>query len=118
MYQCPSCAGRSITFMHKWLASSAAPARCNRCGCGSAIAIVDASGTLVAATLLITASGFVAAAVNAVYPLALGAVLAVAYYFWRQHRAQLRIVPQQETATAKRSGWVAFLALIFQGFLS
>jgi uncharacterized membrane protein YbhN (UPF0104 family) len=73
---------------------------------------------LVAATLLVTVSGFVAAAVNAVYPLAFGVAFAVAYYFWRQHRAQLSTVPPQETATAKRSAWLGFLALLFPSFFS
>jgi hypothetical protein len=118
MYECPSCASRSITFMHKWLASSAAPARCNNCGSGSAIAIVDSSGTLVAATLLLTVSGFVAAAVNTLYSLAVGVALAVVYYFWSWHLARLRIVPPQETATAKRSAWVGILALLFPSFFS
>ena len=118
MYACRSCASRSITFIHKWLASSAAPARCPNCGSGCAIAIIESSGALVTATVFITLSGFAAAAVGAVYPLALGLGLAVGYYFRRQHRAQLNVVTPQEASTAKRSAWVGMLALLFPSFFS
>jgi hypothetical protein len=118
MYACPSCASRSITFLHKWLSWSAAPAKCSHCGAGCAIAIVDASGIAVAAALFVTFSGFVAVAVHAVYPLLAGVLLATGYYFWRQHRARLMPITAQETATARRSGWVALVAWLLPGFLS
>jgi uncharacterized iron-regulated membrane protein len=72
----------------------------------------------VAATVLVTLCGFAAAAVGAAYPLALGLGLAVGYYFWRQHRAQLSVVSPQEASTAKRSAWVGMLALLFPSFFS
>jgi hypothetical protein len=104
--------------MHKWLSWSAAPARCRACGAQSAIAVVDASGILVGATVLVTACGFVAAAVHAAYPLLIGMALAVAHYFWRQHRAALMVITQEETRTAKRSARLTLLALVFPSFFS
>ena len=71
-----------------------------------------------AATVLVTLSGFAAAAVGAVYPLLIGFGLAVAYYFWRQHRAQLNVVSPQEISTAKRSAWVGMLTQLFPSFFS
>jgi uncharacterized iron-regulated membrane protein len=44
--------------------------------------------------------------------------LAVAYYFWRQHRAPLMVITQEETRTAKRSSRLTLLALLFPSFFS
>jgi hypothetical protein len=118
MYACPSCASRCITFLHKWLSWSAAPAKCSHCGAACAISIDDASGIVVAAALFVTLSGFAAMAMHSIYPVLAGAFLAVGYYFWRQHRAPLMLITAQETATARRSGWIAILASLFPGFLS
>ena len=104
--------------MHKWLSWSAAPARCSACGAQCAIAVVDASGILVGAAALVTACGFVAAAVGAAYPLLIGTAFAVAYYVWRQHRAPLMVIAREETRTAKRSARLGLLALLFPNFYS
>ena len=47
------------------------------------------------------------------FPLLLGCVSALAYYFWRQHVAELAAVSEQEHKTAKRSAWLALLAALF-----
>jgi hypothetical protein len=113
MYTCPSCGARSISFVRKWLSWSAAPARCSGCGVSCAIALVDASAILVGATLLVTLCGFAAAAVHAAYPHVAGVALAIAYYFWRQHRGPLMVIAQEETKTAKRSSRLLLLAFLF-----
>jgi hypothetical protein len=113
MYACPTCDSISVTFMSKWLSSSAAPARCDNCGSSCAIAIFDAAGAVAAAAVLVTLSGFGAIALHAAYPLAIGVVLAVGYYFLRQHRARLIPITSHETTAAKRSTWAAIIALLF-----
>lgn len=118
MCACPNCGAHSISFIRKWLSWSAAPARCNSCGSASAIPIVDASGVLVAAVLVITAGGFLAAAVGSIYPVLLTVVLAVGYYFWRQHRAPLMVITPEESRVAKRSARLSLLVLLFPGFFS
>ncbi|MDN3918847.1 hypothetical protein [Roseateles violae] len=67
---------------------------------------------MAAAILLMTLGGFAAVAVHAAYPLLIGAALAVGYYFLRQHRAPLMPITPDETRTAKRSAWAAFLTLL------
>lgn len=118
MYHCPSCRAQSITFMRKWLSWSASPARCRTCGKGCAIPIVDASETLAASAVVVTLCGFAAVAVQATYPLVLGLGVAVGYYFWRQHRAQLVPITEAELQTAKRSSWLALLVALFPGTFS
>jgi hypothetical protein len=118
MYACPSCSSSSIAFVAKWLSSSAAPAECHTCGKQCAIAIVDASGTVAASALLITACGFIAVALHSVFPLLTGVVLAVAFYFWRQHKAPLFAVTQAEAQNAKRSAWLSCLMMLFPSMFS
>ena len=77
------------------------------------IAIVNSAGIFAAAAVFITLSGFLAVVAHGFYPLGLGILLAVAFYFWRQHRAALVVVTDRENRTAKRSGWVMLLAALF-----
>jgi hypothetical protein len=56
--------------------------------------------------------------VHAIYPLLLGLSVAAAYYFWRQHRAQLVPITDAELQTAKRSAWLALLIALFPGTFS
>ncbi len=83
-----------------------------------AIAIVDASGILVLAVLLITVSGFAAVAIHAAWPVLAGLVSAIAFYFWRQHRAQLLIVTSEETEMAKKSAFALWLLSVFPGLFN
>lgn len=118
MYPCPGCQHRTIAFLRKWLSWPASPAKCNHCGASCCIATVDASGTLAAAAVFITLAGFAAVAAGAAYLLLLGLSLSFAFYFWRQHRAALIRVSEQEAAVAKRSGWLMFLAFVFPSLFS
>ena len=112
MYLCPACNHKTFSFAQKWLASSASPAWCSNCDAGSAIQIVDASGYLAGSIVLLTLAGFVAAWLH--YPLlfALGFAVSVAWYLWRQHKATLVVVAKAEQRAARRSGWLAFLAVL------
>jgi len=98
--------------MRKWLSSSAAPAHCESCGSRCAIAIVDAAGAVVMAIVLITLGGFGAIALHTAYPMLIGVMLALGYYFLRQHLAALIPITSRETNTAKRSTWAAILMLL------
>lgn len=115
MYACPRCRASTISFLHKWLSWSAQPARCSGCGRSCAIAIVDASGILVVAALLITGSGFAAIATHAYWPVVMGVLSATVFYFWRQHRARLVIVTEAESKAAKKSALAIFLCSLFPG---
>lgn len=113
MYQCPSCERETISFLRKWWSSSAAPATCSNCGSRWAIATIDASGILVAATLVVTVGGLSAALARSGYPLLLAACAAVLYYFWKQHRAKLVRISEKEFKAAKRSSALMLLAAVF-----
>ena len=118
MYACPSCQQRTISYLHKWLSWSSSPARCKACGKACAIPIVDSSGFFVAAIVIVTLSGFASVWMQNSFPLLLGCVSALAYYFWRQHVAELAAVSEQEHKTAKRSAWLALLAALFPSFFN
>ena len=82
------------------------------------MAIVDSSGFLVGAVVLVTVSGFASVWLRSVWPLLFGFVLALAYYFWRLHMAGLVPVTEQEHRVAKRSAWAAFVALFLPSWFS
>ena len=104
--------------MHKWLSWSAAPAKCSACGAGCCIATVDSSGVASGCLLSLTLFGFAAVAVQAVYPLAIGFVLAVLIYFYSVHRAKLVHVSPAEMQTAERSAILMVFLWFFPGFFS
>ena len=118
MYACPSCQQRKISFLRKWWSWPASPAQCPNCHSWSAIATVSASGTSVAAIVIVTLSGFAAVAVHSALPLLGGVTGAIAFYFWLQHRAALINVSEEEMKLAKRSNWLLFLAFLFPIFFS
>jgi hypothetical protein len=118
MYRCPDCAKPTITFTRKWLSWNASPAVCIECKRGCTIPTVDASGALASWAVLFTLCGFLAIAVQAVYPLVLGAVAVTSYYFWRQHQAPLHVVSASEQKNAKRSFWLMVLLSLFPRLFS
>lgn len=83
-----------------------------------AIRIVDSSGFFAAAIVIVTLSGFASVWIQSGSPLLLGCVGAIAYYFWRQHAAELAVVSEHEHKTAKRSAWLAFVAWLFPSFFN
>lgn len=118
MYACPSCGQKTISLFRKWRAVAALPARCSSCGQSSAILIVDSTGVVVAAAVLTTLGGFTAVWLQSLWPLIAGLACAIIYYFWRQHTAQLAVVTGNEERTAKRSGWIEFLAVVLLSWFS
>ncbi len=60
-----------------------------------------------------TAAGFAAIALSAGWPLLLGFLGALIYYFWQQHRSPLVLITDREQVVAKRSSWVMLLASLF-----
>jgi len=79
----------------------------------SAMSVIDASGTLVAAILLITAAGFLAVWSGQSWTFILGIGLALCQYFWQQHNRPLAIVSEEEYKIASRSTTAVFLATLF-----
>jgi uncharacterized membrane protein len=67
---------------------------------------------------MLTLCGFIAVAVHAAYPLLLGGVAVVAFYFWRQHRARLVVVSEAAAKLANRSAWAMLLLWIFPSLFS
>jgi hypothetical protein len=113
MYACPSCQSKTISFLRKWCSWPATPVTCSNCKSRWAIATADSSRILVVATVVVTLSGFGAAAVKSLYPLLLGLCLAVLYYFWQQHRTKLTLISDEEFKVAKRTNALMLLAAIF-----
>ena len=118
MYPCPACSAKSFNFPQKWLASSSSPARCRNCGVGSAIQVGNAAGYLAGSLVLLTLAGFAAVWLHSSLVFLLGFIGTVAWYLWRQHKAALVVVSASEQSTAKRSGWLAFLASLVPFWLS
>lgn len=113
LYTCPSCHQASIPFRRKWLSWPSSPARCSACGRASAIAISQASGTLVLAALFVTLSGFASVRLCAAWPLMSGCTVALLWYFWVQHKSPLSVGTEQAHQTARRGVWIALIASMF-----
>ena len=118
MYLCPSCREPTISFLHKWLSWREAPAMCSACHCGCAIAIADAAGIVVFAAVFVTLCGFAAVAVQSAWVVVAGILAATTFYFWRQHKAHLVAISEEETKTANRSAWAMLLLWLFPAFFS
>jgi 4-hydroxybenzoate polyprenyltransferase len=83
-----------------------------------AIGTIDSGGILAVAAVIATLSGFVAAALKSVYPMFLGLILSAVYYIWRQHRAKLIRISDDEFKLAKRSSTLMLLAALFPSLFS
>ena len=118
MYLCPACSEKTISFARKWLASASSPAKCSNCGARSAIQAADAAGYLAGSFVLLTLAGFAAVWLHSSLVFLLGFSGSVAWYLWRQHKAELVVVAATEQRTAKRSGWLALLASLVPSWFS
>jgi hypothetical protein len=118
MYLCPSCREPTISFLRKWLSWREMPALCSSCHRGCAIAISDAGGIVVVAAVFITLSGFAAVAVQLAWVFVVGIAAATGFYFWRQHKAHLVAISDEETKAANRSAWAMLLLWLFPTFFN
>lgn len=118
MYRCPSCNEPTISFLRKWLSWRETPARCSSCKRGCAITIADAGGIVIVCAVFVTLCGFAAVAAHSSLPFVVGIVLAATFYFWRQHKAALVSISEEEIKTANRTFWAMVLLSLFPTFFS
>ena len=118
MYACPSCQAPSISFFRKWLSSPTLPASCSACG-RYAYAHRSSGGVgLVVAAFGITASGFAASAVQALWPLLCGIAAAMIFYVWHWHRTRLETLSPELVSQARKTEAMGALALLIAFFLN
>lgn len=117
MYACPACHARTISYFRKWCSGPTAPAFCSACGRYSHAKYTSGGVGLVAATILITAGGFSAVALQAYWPLLCGVAVALAFYFWHWHRVGLQTLSEEQVARARKTEAMSTLALLLTIFL-
>ncbi len=116
MYACPACNTSSISFFRKWLSYPALPAYCSSCGAYSHAHRSAGGLGLVVAACGITASGFLASALQQLWPLLGGIAAAMVFYIWHWHRTQLEILSPELVSRARKTeamGNIALLIAIF-----
>ncbi|MET0335794.1 MAG: hypothetical protein ABW190_16115 [Rhizobacter sp.] len=113
MYSCPHCNQPGVRGLRKWASSTVNPARCKACGGLSAVPVVNRSGILAGSALLLTAFGFLAAALKSPICFAIGFVAVIAFYVWRWHAAPLiRISTDQRDSARSVATTFSLIALI------
>jgi len=118
MYACPTCNAESVSFFRKWLSSPALPASCPVCRRYSYAHRSSGGVGLVVAAFGITASGFVASAVQALWPLLCGIVAAMVFYVWHWHRTLLETLSPDLVSQARKTEAMGAVALLIAFFLN
>jgi hypothetical protein len=112
MYSCPSCNAQSIGYFRKWLSYPTLPAHCKACGSYSYAQRSSGGVGLVVAAVVITASGFAAAALHSSWPLLVGVSAAVAFYLRHWHQVKLEPLLPEQVALARRTEGLGLVALL------
>ena len=114
MYPCPSCHQRTISFLRKWWSHPIFPATCSSCGQFCVVPGSRSSGIFVALILIVTACGFLSAALKDGLPLVLGLLFSLLFYIWRWHLATLQHISPEAVASARtrENIFLAILALL------
>ncbi len=118
MYACPACNAASISFFRKWLSSPALPASCRACGRYSYAHRSSGGVGVVVAAFGITASGFAASAVQALWPLLCGIVAAMVFYVLHWHRTRLETLSPELVSQARKTEAMSAFALLIAFFLN
>jgi len=118
MYRCPHCNELGINGLRKWASSISNPAECKRCTGLSAVPVVTASGIPAASALLLTAGGFLAAALKSSVCFWLSVVAVLAFYVWRWHIAPLAKISAEQRDSARSLAKSASLLAILVGIIS
>lgn len=118
MYKCPACNALTISYFRKWCSRPAAPAYCSACR-GYSHAKQSSGGVgLVIAVLVITASGFIASALLAVWPLLSGIGAAILFFIWHWHRTELEMLSPDLVSRARKTETMTNIALLLLLFLN
>jgi hypothetical protein len=118
MYVCPICSAPSISFYRKWLSYPALPAYCSVCK-GYVHAHRSSGGVgIVVSAFVVTCFGFVASALQALWPLLIGVASALGFYVWHLHRIQLEVLAPELVSKARRTESMGAIVLLLTFFLS
>jgi hypothetical protein len=118
MYACPACKALTISYFRKWCSRPAVPAYCSACQ-GYSHAQQSSGGIgLVVAVFGITASGFIASALQALWPLLFGIAASTAFFIWHWHRAELETLSPDLVSRARKTENITNIGLLLILFLN
>lgn len=118
MYSCPACNELTISYFRKWCSRPALPANCSACG-GYSHADQSSGGVaLVVAIVGITASGILASALLALWPLLCGVAAAIVFYIWHWHQVKLEVLSPDLVSRARKTETMTTIALLLTLFVS